>query len=79
MTSIQVDDRTANRIETQAKLLGLTVAEYVERLVTPTTLESRKAEKLSVERFLEEVDELSFDGPSLPPDFSRADIYSDHD
>jgi predicted DNA-binding antitoxin AbrB/MazE fold protein len=27
----------------------------------------------------EELDSLLFDGPSLPPDFSRADIYADHD
>jgi hypothetical protein len=26
-----------------------------------------------------ERDELLFDGPSLPADFSRADIYADHD
>lgn len=26
-----------------------------------------------------ELDALLFDGPSLPPDFSRADIYADHD
>lgn len=26
-----------------------------------------------------ELDPLLFDGPSLPPDFSRADIYADHD
>jgi predicted DNA-binding antitoxin AbrB/MazE fold protein len=25
------------------------------------------------------LDELLFDGPSLPADFSRADIYADHD
>ena len=26
-----------------------------------------------------ELEALLFDGPSLPPDFSRADIYADHD
>jgi predicted DNA-binding antitoxin AbrB/MazE fold protein len=26
-----------------------------------------------------ELETLLFDGPSLPPDFSRADIYADHD
>jgi predicted DNA-binding antitoxin AbrB/MazE fold protein len=29
--------------------------------------------------FDEELDSLLFDGPSLPADFSRADIYADHD
>jgi hypothetical protein len=31
------------------------------------------------EEFLLELDGLSLDVPVLPPDFSRADIYSDHD
>lgn len=26
-----------------------------------------------------ELDPLLFDGPNLPPDFSRADVYADHD
>lgn len=26
-----------------------------------------------------ELEPLLFDGPNLPPDFSRADIYADHD
>lgn len=26
-----------------------------------------------------ELEPLMFDGPNLPPDFSRADIYADHD
>jgi predicted DNA-binding antitoxin AbrB/MazE fold protein len=29
--------------------------------------------------FDEELDGLLFDGPSLPADFSRTDIYADHD
>jgi predicted DNA-binding antitoxin AbrB/MazE fold protein len=33
----------------------------------------------AVANFESELDALVFDGPSLPPDFSRADIYADHD
>lgn len=29
--------------------------------------------------FEAELEPLLFDGPNLPPDFSRADIYADHD
>ncbi|MDZ4657503.1 MAG: antitoxin family protein [Bythopirellula sp.] len=33
----------------------------------------------SADDFETQLDSLLFDGPSLPADFSRADIYSDHD
>ena len=34
---------------------------------------------VAVSDFDVELDALLFNGPSLPPDFSRADIYADHD
>ncbi len=34
---------------------------------------------MSDEEFRRRLAELSTDGPSLPADFSRADIYADHD
>jgi predicted DNA-binding antitoxin AbrB/MazE fold protein len=34
---------------------------------------------ISPSDFDAQLDELLFDGPSLPADFSRADIYADHD
>jgi predicted DNA-binding antitoxin AbrB/MazE fold protein len=37
-----------------------------------------KANK-GVSEFDRELEPLLFDGPSLPADFSRADIYADHD
>ena len=33
----------------------------------------------SVAAFESSLDGLEFDGPTLPPNFSRADIYADHD
>jgi predicted DNA-binding antitoxin AbrB/MazE fold protein len=32
-----------------------------------------------LDSFDAELESLLFSGPSLPPDFSRADIYADHD
>ena len=40
-----------------------------------TDAAAQKAEAV----FDAELDPLLFDGPSLPADFSRADIYADHD
>jgi predicted DNA-binding antitoxin AbrB/MazE fold protein len=52
------------------------------KLTVDTPSESNSAEA-TVETagadFDAELDPLLFDGPSLPPDFSRADIYADHD
>jgi len=36
-------------------------------------------DSMSLEEFERQLDELSLDVPPLPPDFSRADIYLDHD
>lgn len=36
-------------------------------------------QKLTFEEFQALAEELSTDGPSLPKDFSREDIYFDHD
>ena len=37
------------------------------------------ADSLSDEEFERMLDEMALDVPPLPPDFSRADIYLDHD
>lgn len=38
-----------------------------------------KSKQSPSEKFLEELSKVIFDAPALPTDFSRADIYSDHD
>ena len=45
--------------------------------VVPTAMETTVA--LSDEEFDRQLMELGADGPSLPANFSRADIYADHD
>jgi hypothetical protein len=69
----------------QAKLQGLSLEAYLRRLAeqkaegngeTPAT-----AQPLTDEEFERSLDELARGStlPPLPADFSRADIYSDHD
>jgi hypothetical protein len=75
MTTINIDDKTADALKAIASSKGVTVEEYLRDLVS-----DRKPSSVSVgedEQFDRELEQLSFDGPSLPGDFSRADIYVD--
>jgi len=47
--------------------------------LSPTGAGAESAQSLSAEDFERELLALTSDGPTLPPDFSRDDIYSDHD
>jgi hypothetical protein len=75
MVTIQLDEHTASALETQAEAKGLSLAEYLRTFVTIPTNEGRP----DWDTLQGDIDALSFDGPPLPADFSRADIYIDHD
>ena len=75
MAMINLDDKTAKRLAQLASGMGKSVEEYVESLIPKNGTESL----ISSEEFEAELEALSFHGPSLPADFSRADIYFDHD
>ena len=76
MTSIQLDDRTAEALAAIATARDMTVAEFLRSLVAPATA---SLENGSAADFDLELEPLLFDAPTLPADFSRADIYADHD
>ena len=69
MTTIQIDDRTAERLAAMADAQGVTVPVFLASLVQQRQpfLIPRKAVDFDAE-----LDQLSFRGPSLPSDFSRA-------
>lgn len=75
MQYIELDDRTADELAGQAAARGLTVAEFLKQLIGPTNGHSQP----SVEQLEQELDALLLDLPTLPNDFSRADIYDEHD
>ena len=77
MPQILVDDKTLSGLEAAAKASGLTVERYLEDLVKQDGNGNLPA--FSVADFERELDELACDGPTLPHDFSRADIYGEHD
>jgi hypothetical protein len=75
MVTIQIDEITAKALEVQAQSAGMTVAEYVRTLVP----NGGPANRPSWDEIEGQIMSLSTDGPSLPDDFSRADVYRDHD
>jgi hypothetical protein len=76
MATIQLDDQTAKLAADLAKAAGLTVDAYLTRLIQNG---SRNKAILTADEFMAQVEALSIDGPTLPADFSRGDLYLDHD
>ena len=76
MTSIQLDDGTAKALTAIATARQMTVEQYLRSLLAN---EMALLENNSAAEFDRELQPLLFDGPALPADFSRADIYADHD
>jgi len=75
MVTIQIDEQTAKTFESAASVAGLTLAEYLRSLAEA---ESKPILQATWDELEKKFEELSVDG-SLPKDFSRADIYADHD
>lgn len=75
MTILHVDDETAARLRQLAALSGAaSVEEYLRMSVGLTS-----RGPASTADFESELEPLLSDGPTLPADFSRADIYAEHD
>ena len=74
MQRIELDDQTVNDLAAQAGARGLTISEYLKTLVPPTANGRPCA---SFDELDAELEELVLELPTLPRDFSRADIYDD--
>ena len=76
MSSIELDDQTAQEIRDAAQVQGLSVAEFVRMRVLgkSTAKDDKQTDDFD---FDAELKGLTFSGPTLPADFSRADIYTD--
>jgi len=75
MATINFDDDTAKKLAELASDQGMSIEAYVESLIP----KNGTGTPIASEEFEAELQALSFHGPSLPGDFSRADIYFDHD
>ena len=77
MPQISLDDKTFSQLQSAAKTRGLTVGEYLQSLIEQEGNGILPA--FSARDFEQVLDELATDGPPLPRDFSRADVYAEHD
>ncbi len=76
MASFELNDRTARELADAAAALGMTVEEFIRSRIVASSIPHAEFE---ADRFEQELNTLLHSGPSLPADFSRADIYVDHD
>jgi hypothetical protein len=77
MVNVQLHESVAAALTSQASRQGLSLEEYLSQLAKGGTVPAEPP--LSAEELDRQLDHLSLDVPPLPADFSRADIYLDHD
>lgn len=77
--SIEVDADTANALRARAAAMGVPLDAYLRQLVSdPSPAAPDPMDAEGFDRWLDELSTGEVSG-SLPADFSRSDIYSDHD
>jgi len=76
-TMIELDDKVAAALQAQAELLRVSLPEFLGQIAAVGAI--NQPEKLTDAEFERLLDETSDDLPSLPRNFSREDIYFDHD
>ena len=76
MTSVMLDEHTVDELQAQAAASGMTVDAYVTLLLAGG--DAVAAPRLWWNEVESLLDQYASDGPTLPPDFSRADIYNEH-
>jgi len=81
MVSLRIDEQTAKQLQALAEERGMTIERFLKTLAgqghDSHHDDSRKG--MSSKEVESELKPLLFMGPSLPSDFSREDIYVDHD
>lgn len=77
MPLIDVDIETAQKLDAQAAALGVSAGEYLRSIVPAIGIAGNT--NASITDLDAELDRLTLHLPSLRDDFSRADIYDDHD
>jgi hypothetical protein len=78
---IEVAQDTAQILQANAAMRKISLDDYLRQLAEADSLKAT-APNLSLEEFDRDMDELALglgELPVLPQDFSRADIYADHD
>lgn len=76
MVNIQLQDSVAAALSARANEKGLSLEAFLTLIAAKS---EQPKQPINFDDWERELDELSFDAPPLPADFSRADIYLDHD
>ena len=80
MSAIELDPELIERLTEKAKEQGQTVNEFLRKMIGEQEARHAEHDELSLAEVDELLDELATDGlPTLPENFSREDIYFDHD
>jgi hypothetical protein len=77
MSTVELDPQTAEQLSALAAASGMTAEAYLKLLLPVPS--NGSAARLSLAELDSLLSENAFDGPTLPTDFSRADIYDGHD
>ena len=77
MATLELDPHTAEQLNALAAASGMSAGAYL-KLLLPASVNGDGA-RLSLAELDSLLSENAFDGPTLPADFSRADIYDGHD
>lgn len=75
----EIKPETAERLLAQARAQGLSVDEYLRTLLPNGSKHPGQMSLQEIDQVLNELSEGTENLPPLPEDFSRKDIYSDHD
>ncbi len=79
MANLNLDDQTAEFLQGRAMALGISVDQFLRQLVQTVQMHETQRSTISVEELDRLLDAEATDTPGLPADFSRADIYDEHD
>jgi hypothetical protein len=80
MASLNISDKTAELLSARATAEGTSIDEVLQRLVRNGNVAAATAVHAIAPADLDRlIDQELSDAPLLPADFSREDIYADHD
>ncbi len=84
--TVKLEDQTAKMLQAQAAARNMPLDSYLRALADNSDmilgLSAKSPHKLTQSEFAQWLKDVAFDVPGVPPlpaDFSRADIYNDHD
>jgi negative regulator of replication initiation len=79
MTTIEIDQRTAKLLQAKAAASGLSLDDYLRRLAESEAPLATAPDAAETDRILDELAQGGENLALLPVDFSREDIYANHD